>query len=337
MLLFDVSQEKHPIGQEYLKAIMVFIPLVIILLIGLSLYMRVFVPEPQPPLVQKPEPFVHPLILSLGAPVEDSEGIPYSGTVQYNPVTEMYSYIAIEDEGLVTPISPDAFAPRSNYLAMRANDEGIDLLIYDSKTLAPVRTVDNFDFGGIVTHAVWSPDGKRFAYRLVGVERPGLMIESFDEASDSGTPGFDRPIGFSPDGTGLLTRGVNTPVIIDIVDLGKNEYKYRETAGVASDNPETVFLLSPSGNLLASISSMEINLYLVDWDSATFGLLSTVNESNDINDALFASDDLLMIHKDDVNEIVTYAYTGSESGDLQKTVYSLSLPDQARILRVLRE
>lgn len=43
-------------------------------------------------------PFSSNLVLSLTAPVKDTEGIPYSGLVHFDPDTNRYSYLASSDE-----------------------------------------------------------------------------------------------------------------------------------------------------------------------------------------------------------------------------------------------
>src|SRR5690348_5914767 len=106
-------------------------------------------------------------VLSLNETITDAQGIPYSGTVQYDSASHTYSYIATEDASLVTPVGPGAFSSGTHYLAIRLGTDSNEFVVYDYATLSPVRVVRDLPIGEVVTSATWSPNGQTFAYLVM--------------------------------------------------------------------------------------------------------------------------------------------------------------------------
>lgn len=319
----------HPVGHNYLKTVIFIIPVTFIVLAILYITHQLATPMLSEETPEQVEPFSHAVVLQLTEPVIDKEGLPYTGTVRYNPVSETYSYIAIEDGGVATPIGPEAFSPSSSvYLAM----QGSDLVLFDSVTLLPVRDIQSFEIGTLPSRVAWSPDGSKIAYLVVGVPIPALMIEDVDSTGEPSSPGADIPLGFSPDGTKILTRGTSTPMLIG---LGEDAFTYTLTSGVATDDPQTKLILSPSGQYLVSIRETVAEWYEVDWDKASFTSLGTVSLPPDAIDVLFTYDDSLLTRKGGEDTVDIYSYD-TNTAEIAGTTFSLSLPDNSHIIHVVR-
>jgi hypothetical protein len=273
------------------------------------------------------ETFTAPLILSLPDPVKDENGIPYSGTVLYDPASSTYSYIATEDEGLVTPVAPDAFSSSdTRYLALRAGASSNEFAIYDSSTLAPVRSVKDLAPGQTITTAVWSPSASTFAYLVAGVDSPTMFVEHVDEPVRAESFGFDIPLGFSPDSSKVLVRGTS-----GVGTLRLSDHAFVPVVG-ADFSEETRLMLSPSGEYVIALSGGALQWYAIDWDMAALNLLGTAPLSSEVVDAVFMPDGSLLVREKGSTTGSLYAYEG-EKGIVPSSV-KLSLPAGARILHV---
>jgi len=270
------------------------------------------------------------LILSLDAPIKDSQGLPYSGVVRYEPTRDVYSYIATSDSGTITPIGPGAFSSGTNYLATRMNASSTDLVLYDRATLSPVRVVERLAFNTPVLFAGWSADSSTFGYVTAGDATPTLIVEDADSASrtEVAVPGL--PIGLSPDGGKVLVQGTPMLSMVSVADGERTT-----TTGTAFINSKTRFLLSPSGQFLITLSDTEIAWYAVDWEEGAISSVGKIATGGDIHDAAFLQNDTLLIRDSRSDQIThVYAYQAGK-GMVLVDSFGLILPEGAHILQVV--
>lgn len=278
-----------------------------------------------------PQAFTQKLVLSLDAPIKDKEGIPYSGTVLYDPTTEKYSYIATEDKGHVTPLGLSAFSSGSDYLALRAGDSSTDFVVYDRSMLAPVRTVKQVSSGSTVSSIAWSNDGKQFAYvSNEPAAAPQLVVENVDASIPAKKLKPSLPIGFSPDGTKILAQSTPMLSAINLADGSVSQM-----SGAAFANPDTKFMLSPGGNYLITLSEKQIDLYSVSWDNGTLQLMGQIPLKDSLADAVFSGENELLIRENGSD--IMYGY-GIQNGQvIFNDTKTLALPENAHILHVLSQ
>lgn len=334
MIPENYHMEREGFFSRNRREILLILALIILILVAIWVYRSPYFnkirnPKGNQQALTTDQSFPYSLILSLSSTVKDDQGIPYSGTVLYDPKALAYSYIATQDKGLVTPIGPSAFSSGAQYLALRANGDSNDFALYDTETLALARVIKNLPIGATVTSAIWSSDGQTFAYFLTGVPIPALIIDHVNPAITTVSPGADFPIGFSPDGSKILTRGRSVPAIINISDRS-----HRDVSGIGENTPETKFILSPSKEYLLAISSMSIQWYGVDWDAAALTSLGTVPATSNTTDATFAPDDSLIVKEQGNDMAQEYSYEMGQGVKLHAS-YKLSLPEGASILHVM--
>lgn len=267
-------------------------------------------------------------IISLNDTVKDADGIPYSGTVLYNPASGEYSYISTQDEGTVAPVSPSAFSSGTNYLAVRTGASTThELVLYDYQTLSPVRVIKELSLGEAIQSAVWSTDGKTFAYLPAGVPSPELMIDSVEPSAPARSLGFYIPVGFSPDGTKLLSRGTSTPLILSAADGSRTQ-----VSGIAPPDLTAWMMTSPSGKYVVIASGKTAQWYAINWDKGSFSLLGTVPLKSE-HDMVFAPDDSLIVREEGSSLAKVYAYRSEEGVTLVSSL-KLQLPKGSRLLHI---
>jgi hypothetical protein len=270
-----------------------------------------------------------PFIISLNDTVKDAQGIPYSGTVLYNSVSGAYSYIATQDEGTVAPVSPSAFSSGTYYLAVRTGASTThELVLYDYQTLSLVRVIKELSLGEAIQSAVWAPDGKTFAYLPAGVPSPELMIDSVVPSASARALGFYIPVGFSPDGMKLLSRGTSTPLILSAADGTRTQ-----VSGIAPPEPTAWMMTSHSGKYVVIASGKEAQWYAINWDAASFDLLGTVTLTSDTHDMLFAPDDSLIVRQEGSDVAKVYAYDADKGVKLASSI-KLQLPKGSHLLHI---
>lgn len=336
MFLFDVPVPGHPVGRNYLKAVILVVPLTIIVLVILYMVDIMHTMDRthqtvSEPILTETLAFTHPLILLLAEPIKDKEGIPYSGTVLYNPVTQTFSYIATDEEGQVAPIGSGSFSLYGTYLAMRSGSSTSDFILYDSSTLSPRQFIRSFETGAQVTDAVWSPDGKRFAYLVVDAANSELLIEELNSTTNPVTFGSEEPVGFSPDGTMLLTRGTST---LSVIEVGEDTDMFVLEQGIISNDLQPELLLSPSGQYLVAVSSTSTEWFVVDWDRVEFSSAGKIPHTINTEEVVFAPDDSLIMREQGSNIVKVYSYA-KDTDKILITNFSLSLPEEGRLLKVL--
>lgn len=266
-------------------------------------------------------------VLFLSETITDAQGFPYLGAVLYDVASASYSYIATNDEGLITPVGPSAFSADTQYLAIRHGEESNDLVVYDRATLSLVAVVESLAIGETVSATVWAPDGSTFAYAVVGGESPALMTADTEEVSPTQSAWFGTPIGFSPDSSKLLIHATPAPIMVNLADdTGM------QTSGIEV-NDETELVLSPSGEYLVAISNGTAEWFAVDWNASAVSSLEKVALKADPTDVLFTSDDTLAVRSEGSDALRTYTYA-PETG-VESTSVKLLLPEGSRILRVI--
>jgi len=105
---------------------------------------------------------------------------------------------------------------------------------------------------------VWAPDGRRFAFTLLGEGRGPVMIQELATGRRTTVNGADTDLNitptFSPDGTQLVwARSNGDGTDLFSVDLAKNCCAQRLTVGRYSDNLSPTF--APNGRRLAFVST----------------------------------------------------------------------------------
>jgi len=271
-------------------------------------------------------------IISLTDTTTDAQGIPYRGAVLFDPASGAYSYIATHDKGTVTPVDASSFSSGTNYLAIRTGSSTTnELVLYDYKTLSPERVIRELSLKTTVQSAAWSPDGKIFAYLVAGAGSPTLFVSSVTATAAPKSFGYDIPVGFSPDGTKLLTRGTSVPVILSTTDGVRTQ-----TTGMISLDATVWMMVSPSGKYVVAASGKTAHWYVLDWKTGKFSSLGTIALGADDHNMLFSPDDSLIVARKGSDTARVYSYHPGK-GFIGKRVVNdssvrLSLPDGARLL-----
>ena len=104
----------------------------------------------------------------------------------------------------------------------------------------------------------WAPDGKRFAYTLLGEGRGPVMIQDLLTGQRAAAPGASADLNitptFSPDGSTLVwARSGEDGTDLYAADLARNCCVQRLTVGRYSDNLSPTF--APDGRRLAFVST----------------------------------------------------------------------------------
>ena len=112
--------------------------------------------------------------------------------------------------------------------------------------------------GDRVLSPAWAPDGKRFAYTLLGEGRGPVMIQDLVTGQRTAAPGASNDLNitpvFSPDGSTLVwARSGEDGTDLYSADLARNCCAQRLTVGRYSDNLSPTF--APDGRRLAFIST----------------------------------------------------------------------------------
>jgi len=269
------------------------------------------------------------VILFLEDTVTDAQGIPYAGTVLYEPTSEKFSYIATGDPGQVTPVGPGAFSSGTYFLAMRTTPDSNEFVLYDYATLSPVRVIQSLESGRSIAWAIWSPDGKTFAYSPGGALLPPLTVESADSATDMTWFLAPYPLGFSPDGSKIMVRGEQGLSIMSAADGSLTQ-----VSGISAVGLQTKIVFAPSGNSLAIVSDTGAEWYIIDWEAATLSHAGTVPFASNTADIIFTPDDSLLVWKKGGGRALTYSYEPGK-GVKKEAVLKLPLPEGARILHVV--
>ena len=105
---------------------------------------------------------------------------------------------------------------------------------------------------------VWSPDGQRFAYTLLGAGRGGILVQSLGSGATLQVPGTATALNitpaFSPDGRLLAyAHSDETGTDVYLVNIADRCCAQRLTVGRYADNLSPTF--SPDGRRLAFVST----------------------------------------------------------------------------------
>lgn len=325
----DTAQNIRPNSfKKYFRWIFPIVVVSILVLLAAFLYTRYAANDEVEPQRVALTTFTKPLILSLSTSVTDAAGIPFSGMVRFDSQTQTYSNIANTDEGIIQPLGSGAFNESGQYLAMRNTASSSDLVIYDPITLATKRVVTSIESGSLVGTALWSQNAEKFAYFLIGTTGANLLVENTDGTNQT-ILASNYPIGFSPDASKLLVRGVPELRMIDIATK-----EIVPTTGTAFVDMESNFELSRSGEYLVAYTEKQIDWYTVDWNTYQIIHQGSIPTSAEFTEVLFTFDNTLVVRTSGSDLMFVYEYKAGE-GVVQKSISSVQLPAGADIFKVV--
>jgi hypothetical protein len=313
---------------KYLKWSLLIFTIVMLSAVSVFMYLPYIQEDIVGPLPRPVDAFSDSLVLSLATTVTDAQGIPYSGVVVFNPLSQTYAQIANTDEGNIISLGISAFTQGNQYLAMRNAASSSDLVVYNKMTLATDRVVTPVASGAIVGTTLWSANADKLGYLMVGTTKAELVVEKADGSNYTVLPAT-YPIGFSPDTRKLLVRGSPALLMIDI-----ETKELTPTVGTAFADTEVELAPSRSGAYLVAYSEKQIDWYGVNWETAEIIHRGTIPSQKGFADVLFTPEDTLLVRENDSEIIVVHEYKEGQ-GLVQKNVFKVPLPEGADILKVI--